>query len=151
MPPRQLIYSQNGNHPCVYCSPPSLGVRLKGGGHWGRTEPVFVNVYGAQEAILRTDSATQPVRPVRQIGLSNTGPPGWESIPGLLKRSTNTGSDYSHKESTFRPEPPALSWNFKKIYGARNQVGRGLSYRPARLHRLAEFIPWNRFLGSINV
>jgi hypothetical protein len=21
-----------------------------------------------------------------------TGPPGWESIPGLLKRSTNTGS-----------------------------------------------------------
>ncbi len=26
-----------------------------------------------------------------------------------------------------------------------------LSHRPARLHRLAEFIPWNRFLGSINV
>ncbi len=26
-----------------------------------------------------------------------------------------------------------------------------LSYRPARLHGLAEFIPWNRFLGSINV
>ena len=35
--------------------------------------------------------------------------------------------------------------------GARNQVGIGLVYRPARLHRLAEFIPWNRFLGSINV
>jgi hypothetical protein len=32
------------------------------------TGPVFVNVYGAQE------------------------PPGWESIPGLLKRSTNTGT-----------------------------------------------------------
>ncbi len=31
------------------------------------------------------------------------------------------------------------------------QVGIGLSYRPARLHRLAEFIPQNRFLGSINV
>jgi hypothetical protein len=30
--------------------------------------------------------------------------------------------------------------------GARNQGGIGL-----RLHRLAEFIPWNRFLGSINV
>ena len=30
-------------------------------------------------------------------------------------------------------------------------LGIGLSYRPARLHRLAEFIPWNRFLGSINV
>ncbi len=27
----------------------------------------------------------------------------------------------------------------------------GMSYRPARLHRLAEPIPWNRFLGSLNV
>ncbi len=26
-----------------------------------------------------------------------------------------------------------------------------LSYRPARLHRLAELIPWNRFLGSLKV
>jgi hypothetical protein len=26
-----------------------------------------------------------------------------------------------------------------------------VSYRPARLHRLAESIPWNRFLGSMNV
>ena len=30
---------------------------------------------------------------------------------------------------------------FKKFMGARNQGGTGLSYRPARLHRLAEFIP----------
>jgi hypothetical protein len=35
--------------------------------------------------------------------------------------------------------------------GARNRGGIGLSYRPARLHRLAEFIPWNRFPGPINV
>jgi hypothetical protein len=35
--------------------------------------------------------------------------------------------------------------------GARHRIGIGLSYRPARLHRLAKFIPWNRFLGSINV
>ncbi len=35
--------------------------------------------------------------------------------------------------------------------GARNRGGIGLSYRPARLHRLAEFIPWNRFLGTRNV
>jgi hypothetical protein len=35
--------------------------------------------------------------------------------------------------------------------GGRNRVGIGFSYRPAGLHRLAEFIPWNRFLGSINV
>jgi hypothetical protein len=40
---------------------------------------------------------------------------------------------------------------FKQSMGARNQGGIGLSYRPARLHRLAEFIPRNRFLGSINV
>jgi hypothetical protein len=39
----------------------------------------------------------------------------------------------------------------KKSMGARHRVGIGLSYRPARLHRLAEFIPLNRFLGSINV
>jgi hypothetical protein len=35
--------------------------------------------------------------------------------------------------------------------GAKNRGGIGLSYRPARLHRLAEFIPWNLFLCSINV
>ncbi len=39
---------------------------------------------------------------------------------------------------------------FKQSKGARNQVGIGLLYRPARLHMLAEFIPWNPFLGSIN-
>ncbi len=32
--------------------------------------------------------------------------------------------------------------------GDRNQVGIGLLYRPARLHRLAESIPLNPFLGS---
>jgi hypothetical protein len=35
--------------------------------------------------------------------------------------------------------------------GARHRVGIRLLYRPAMLNRLAEFIPWNRFLGSINV
>ncbi len=35
--------------------------------------------------------------------------------------------------------------------GARNWLGIGLSYRPARLYKLTEFILWNRFLGSINV
>ncbi len=43
-------------------------------------------------------------------------------------------------------------WNFKTIsIGARNRVGVGLSYRFARLHRLAEQIPWNRVLGSLKV
>jgi hypothetical protein len=40
---------------------------------------------------------------------------------------------------------------FIQSMGSRNRVGIGLMYRPARLHRLAEFIAWNRFLGSINV
>ncbi len=35
--------------------------------------------------------------------------------------------------------------------GARHRVGIGLLYRPARLHSLAEFIPWNRFRGPIHV
>jgi hypothetical protein len=44
-----------------------------------------------------------------------------------------------------------LSWVFKKSMGARHRVGIGLSYRPAMLHRLAELMPWHRFLGSIKV
>jgi hypothetical protein len=35
--------------------------------------------------------------------------------------------------------------------GARHRVGKGLSYRPARLHRLAELMSWNRFRGPIHV
>jgi hypothetical protein len=38
---------------------------------------------------------------------------------------------------------------FKQSMGPRNRVGKGLSYRPARLHRLTEMIPWNRFLGFL--
>jgi hypothetical protein len=38
-----------------------------------------------------------------------------------------------------------------EFMGARNQVGTGLSYRPARVHRLSDSIPWNRLLGSLNV
>ena len=30
---------------------------------------------------------------------------------------------------------------------ASNRGGIGVSYRPARLHRRAEFNPWNRFFG----
>ncbi len=40
---------------------------------------------------------------------------------------------------------------FKKSMGARHRGGIGFSYRPARLHRLAEFIPWNQFRGPINI
>ncbi len=40
---------------------------------------------------------------------------------------------------------------FKESMGARNRGGIGLSYRPVRLHRLAEFIPRNQFQGHINI
>ncbi len=46
---------------------------------------------------------------------------------------------------------PTQCWNFWTVYGVRNQVGIGFSYRSSRPHRLAESIPWNRFLGSIEV
>jgi len=40
---------------------------------------------------------------------------------------------------------------FKKSMGLRHRGGIGFSYRPARLHRLAEFIPWNQCRGPINI
>ncbi len=54
--------------------------------------------------------------------------------------------------STPESTPTRLPWDwatlyaragiFKQSMGARNRAGKGLSYRPARPHRLAEFIPW---------
>jgi hypothetical protein len=49
-----------------------------------------------------------------------------------------------------KKETPVLEL-FNNLLGARNRLGIGLSYRPARLHGLAELIPWNRFLGSLKV
>jgi hypothetical protein len=40
---------------------------------------------------------------------------------------------------------------FLQSIGVRNRVGIGLPYRPARLYRLAESIPWNQILGSLKV
>jgi hypothetical protein len=60
------------------------------------------------------------------------------SLKALLKNRGNFGREYR-------------VGIFKQSMGARNRVGIRLSYRPASLHRLAEFIPWNRFLGSIKV
>jgi hypothetical protein len=40
---------------------------------------------------------------------------------------------------------------FKQSMGARNRVGIEFSYRPARLHRLAELIPWDQLLSSLEV
>ncbi len=64
--------------------------------HLSKAEPVFVNIYGAQESI----------------------PPGWESIPGLLKRFSNSGSGFWTGQ-TFKddmrgfPPPQMLASGFK--------------------------------------
>ncbi len=47
------------------------------------------------------------------------------------------------------PVDPIRAGIFKMSMGARNRGGIGLSYRPARLHRLAEFR--NEFRGPINI
>jgi hypothetical protein len=40
---------------------------------------------------------------------------------------------------------------FKQSMGARNRAGKGLSYRPARLHSLEELVSWNRFVRSLSL
>ncbi len=47
--------------------------------------------------------------------------------------------------------PLLQCWNLEQSLGAGNRAGIGMSYRPARLRRLAESIPWNSSLGSLNV
>jgi hypothetical protein len=49
------------------------------------------------------------------------------------------------------PRSETNSGILEQSMGARNRVGIGLSYCPARLHRLAESIPGNRYLGSLKV
>jgi hypothetical protein len=44
---------------------------------------------------------------------------------------------------------PASTGIFKQSVGPWKRVEIWLSYRPARLHSLAELVPWNRFLGSL--
>jgi hypothetical protein len=62
----------------------------------------------------------------------------------VLQRFRKTSSSYVK-------DPESCAGIFKQSIGARNQVGIGLSYRPARLRSLAELVPWNRFLGSLKV
>ncbi len=84
------------------------------------SELVFVTFQEPRNRFQGIDSASQAGR--YDIYGCLTGPPGWESIPGLLKRFTNTGSG-----------------------GPIRQIR--LSYRPARL---GESIPCllKRFTNS---
>jgi hypothetical protein len=52
----------------------------------------------------------------------------------------------------FTPKAFPCAGILEQSMGARNRVIIGLlyrAYRPAWLHRLAESIPWNRFLSSL--
>jgi hypothetical protein len=60
-------------------------------------------------------------------------------------------ADYVEVKDYSREYPAG---SFKQSLGARNRVGLGgigLSYKAARLHRLAELINRSRFLGSLKV
>ncbi len=124
--------------------PPETGGRghtSQGVGGWGEfqfrrgayTVVLFICTYFVP-VLHHTEPVFVNVYGVKGINSEESIPPVWESIPGLLKMFTKSRAGI-----------------FKQSMGARNRVGIGLSYRPAKLHRLAEILPWNRFLGSIKV
>jgi hypothetical protein len=51
---------------------------------------------------------------------------------------------FPHKHSNDIDGTYYCAGTLEQSMGARNQVGIGLSYRPARLHRLAESMPRSR-------
>jgi hypothetical protein len=59
----------------------------------------------------------------------------------------------SSTQSAVAATAPSFSPSFPVLEFLNNLwvIGIGLSYRPARLHSLAELVPWNRFLGSLKV
>ncbi len=71
--------------------------------------------------------------------------PTWAWIFKLLK---------SPRIDSYEPMPPgcvACAGIFEQSMRARNRVRIVLSYRPARLHRQGELVPYNRFSGSFKV
>ncbi len=69
--------------------------------------------------------------------------PGEVSAPSVGQAGTSLLALWA-SERQHRHAGGSCAGIFKQSLGARNRVGIGLSYRPARLHRLAELIPWNR-------
>ncbi len=66
----------------------------------------------------------------------------------------NINNYYLRNQPPLEIESTKMSWGpgiLEQSMGDRNRQGRGFSYRPARLFRLAESIPLNRFLGSLKV
>jgi hypothetical protein len=71
-------------------------------------------------------------------------------LPASQRRKAKRGKDGSHKGGggVYCDNRAGI---FKKSMGARHRGGIGFPYRPARLHRLAEFIPWHQFRGPIHI
>jgi hypothetical protein len=75
-----------------------------------------------------------------------------ESVPSM-ERSKREGdlSTMVHIQVSIDGQDRLCAGIFKQSMGTRNRVGVGLSYRPARLKRLAKLIPWNRYLDFLKV
>jgi hypothetical protein len=69
------------------------------------------------------------------------------SFPGFAVECLET----ARRHYTFSLKLVTRAGIFKISMGARNRGGIGLSYRPASLHRLVKFIPWNQFRGPVNI
>jgi hypothetical protein len=85
---------------------------------------------------------------VQGVSLSTTCSLDIHLAMGIPFTTTNTSSMDVQSVSISTASRAGI---FKKSMGARHREGIGLSYRPAILHRMAELMPWNRFLGLINV
>ncbi len=71
---------------------------------------------------------------------------------GRFRWYWNLFTGYSGAMAPFFSCPcPCSAWILDQSMGARIRVGIGLSYRPPRLHRLAESFPWNQFMGFLKV
>jgi hypothetical protein len=81
---------------------------------------------------------------VRLCGLHGQG---HQDVPELQVHRQQVLNGGGHHE---QGRGPSCTGIFKQSM-TRNGVGIGLSYRLARLHSLAELVPWNRFLGSFKV
>ncbi len=64
-----------------------------------------------------------------------------ESIPGLLKSLKIPSMTREQKENGDYSYPMVCAGIFKQSMGARNRVGIGLSYRPARAENLSRTGP----------
>jgi hypothetical protein len=111
---------------------------LEGQSHRLNRELYLQSLFG-----LHVHSCTLWLRP------RNPPPRIWAQIRGRNGSATTTSlSDPLATTKQIRVDE-ACAGIFKQSMGARNRFGIGLSYRPDRLHRLAELIPWSRFLGSV--